>query len=518
MLRRPTARIIAEEEMITVETREQIRRAYFHEHKTMREIARELQCSRTSVQKAIQSAEPAVYTLRVPRPAPVLGPYKLVIEQFLAENERMPRKQRYTGHKIFELLQAQGYAGSEPSVRRYVAQCRQQGQRRAVYLPLEFDPGADAQVDWGEGVAVLSAEPITVQLFVMRLCYSRRTFVMAFPSQRQEAFFEGHVRAFQHFQGVPRRITYDNLKAAVQRIMAGHTRQEQQAFIVFRSHYLFESHFCTPGEGHEKGSVEHSVGYDRRNFMVPIPQVASFEALNAHLLAQCLADDHRHVKGQPTTIGEAWQLERASLQPLPAWEFACCVTRPATLTPYSQVVFETNRYSVPADAPYPHLIIKAYPFRVEILHLDQVLASHPRCYGREQDIFDPLHYLPLLEQRPGAFDHAKPIRRWREGWPSIYEQLLARLRTAGRDGHGVREFVRILRLHREHPADQIEQAIRLALEYGCLHADGVALCLHQLQHPTLPIPSLDLTAQPRLAPVGMQPVDVGSYNQLLTEG
>ena len=305
MLGRPTAQLTAEEEMITVETREQIRRAYFHENKTIRQIARELRCSRTSVQKAIRSAEPAAYTLQVPRPAPVLGPYKPVIEQLLAENERMPRKQRYTGHKIFELLQAQGYAGSEPSVRRYVAQCRQQGQRRAVYLPLEFDPGSDAQVDWGEGLVILAEEPSTVQLFVMRLCYSRRTFVMAFPSQRQEAFFEGHVRAFAHVQGVPRRITYDNLKAAVQRILTGHTRQAQQAFIVFRSHYLFESHFCTPGEGHEKGSVEHSVGFNRRNFMVPIPQVVSFEALNAHLLAQCLADDARQVKGQPTTIGEA---------------------------------------------------------------------------------------------------------------------------------------------------------------------------------------------------------------------
>ena len=504
--------------MITVEAREQIRRAYFHENKTIRQIGRELRCSRKTVYKAIAAAEPSAYTLRVPRSAPVLGPFKSVIEQLLAENEHMPRKQRYTAHKIFEVLQAAGYPGSEPSVRGYVAQCRKAGQRRALYLPLECDPGADAQVDWGEGVASIGEARVTVQLFLMRLCYSRRTFVMAFPSQRQEAFWEGHVRAFQHFQGVPHRITYDNVKAAVQRVLTGHTRQEQQAFIVFRSHSLCESHFCTPGEGHEKGGVEHSVGFDRRNFLVPIPQVASFEALNAQLLAQCLADDQRQVKGQPTTIGEAWRLEQPSLRPLPERDFPCCVTRPATLTPYSQVVFETNHYSVPVDSPYAQLVIKAYPFRVEILHLDRVLASYPRCYGREQELFDPLHYLPLLEQRPGAFEYAKPIRRWRVGWPPIYAQLLARLRAEGREGHGVRECVRILRLHREHPAEQIEQAIGLALEYGCLQADGVALCLHQLQPPTSPVPSLDLTAQPRLAPVGTQPVDVRCYDQLLTEG
>jgi hypothetical protein len=341
---------------------------------------------------------------------------------------------------------------------------------------------------------------------------------MAFPSQRQEAFFEGHVQACAHVQGVPRRITYDHLKAAVERSLTGHTRQEQQALIVLRSHDLFESHFWTPGEGHEQGSVEHSVGCDRRNCMVPSPQVASFEALNAPLLAQGRADDARQVKGQPPTIGEAWRREQPALQPLPQWAFACCITRPATRTPYSQVIFATNRYAVPTDAASPHLPSKASPFRVEILQLDRVLAAHPRGYGREPDLLDPLHDLPLLEQRPGAFDHAQPIRRWRVGWPPIDEPLLARWRADGRDGHGVRECGRLLRWPRDHPAEHVDQAIRLALAYGGRQADGVTLCRPQRQPPTPSLPSLDLTAHPRVAPVGTPPVDVGCDDQLLTEG
>ena len=218
---------------------------------------------------------------------------------------------------------------------------------------------------------------------------------------------------FHHFQGIPQRISYDNLKVAVQRILEGRNRQEQQAFIVFRSHYLFESHFCTPGQGNEKGGVEDGVGFGRRNFLVPLPQVASFAELNALLLAECLADDQRRVDRQPVTIGEAWELEKPLCCHCQPRDLPCCVTRPVHLTPYSQVEFETNRYSVPADKAYRNLVLKAYPFRVDILYLDEVIASHPRCYGREQDIFDPLHYLPLLEQRPGAFEHAKPIRRWR---------------------------------------------------------------------------------------------------------
>ncbi len=251
--------------MISVEKREQIRRAFFVEGKSIRRIAREFRCSSPTVRKAIASAEPEVYTPIMPRPAPVLGPYKAQVDDLLTENERLPRKQRYTSHKIYETLWADGYTSSESGVRGYIAQQRREQKRPKVFLPLEFDPGTDAQADWGEGVAIIAGEWVQVQLFFMRLCYSRRPFVMAFPAQKQEAFFEGHVRAFHHFQGVPHRISYDNLKAAVQHILTGRNRQEQQSFIAFRSHCLFEGHFCTPGQGHEKGGVEHIVGFGRRN-------------------------------------------------------------------------------------------------------------------------------------------------------------------------------------------------------------------------------------------------------------
>jgi len=260
--------------------------------------------------------------------------------------------------------------------------------------------------------------------------------------------------------------------------------------------------------------VEHSVGFGRRNFMVPIPQAASFDDLNAMLLAACLKDDARQVAGQPTPIGVAWEVERPLLLPLPARDFPCCVTRPVCLTPYSQVEFETNRYSVPADRAQPHLVLKAYPFRVDILYLDAVVASHRRCYGKNQDIFNPLHYLPLLEQRPGAFEHAKPLRRWRETWPPIYERLLAKLVAEQSDGRGIREFVRILKLHETYPARLVEQAITQALEYGCLHSDGIALCLRQILHPETAVAALDLTGHP-LSRSTIEAPDLRRYEQLL---
>jgi len=504
--------------MISVDQRAAIRHAYYHEHKSVRQIAGELKCSRKTVDKAIASAEPSPYIRTVPYPSPKLGAFHARIHELLAEQARQPRKQRYTSHRIFEILQAEGYTGSESRIRGYIGQHKRATKRPAVFVPLEFDPGQDAQVDWGEAIAILGGVRQKLQLFVMRLCYSRRTFAMVFPTQRQEAFLLGHVQAFHFFEGVPQRISYDNLTTAIRPIFTGRTRQEQQAFTAFRSHYLFESHFCTPNAGHEKGQVEHGVGYGRRNFLVPLPEADSFETLNQLLLARCQRDDVRQVQGLPESIGSLWKAEQPLLRPLPPRDIACCVTTSVCLTPYSQVVFETNRYSVPVERARAHLVLKAYPFHIEILHQDSIIARHPRCYDRETDVFDPLHYLPLLEQRPGAFDHAKPIRRWREHWPLCYKRLLHRLREQWPDGRGIREFVRILHLHQAHPAQLIEQAIEQALTYGCIHADGVTLCLHQLLHPDHPAAHLDLTDQPHLAQIGTQPLDFGGYDALLTGG
>ncbi len=501
--------------MISVNVRERIRRAYFVENKSIRGIAEELGHSRKTVRKALESSDPSQYILKELRPAPVLGPHKELIDRLLVENRKLPRKQRYTTHKIYEQVKAAGYTGSESGVRSYVAQRRRESKRPAVFIPLEFDPGTDAQVDWGEAIAVIAGQRMSVQLFVMRLNYSRKTFVMAFPSQKQEAFFEGHVCAFHHFEGIASRIAYDNLKAAVQVVLEGHTRKEQERFVIFRSHYLFESHFCTPGQGHEKGGVEHEVGFARRNFMVPIPEVDSFDELNAHLLACCQADDQRQVDGQAVTIGAAWEMEKPFLMGLPEKDFDCCTIKPVSLMPYSQVEFETNRYSVPADILSSKLVLKAYPFRVKILHGNDTLAEHPRSYGRNQEIFDPLHYLPLLEQRPGAFEHAKPIRRWRKQWPAVYEQLLARLKTENRDGNGIREFVHILKLHQKHPTDLVEQAVTQALQFGCTHADGVRLCLHQLLNPGQAVLPLELAGPLQGFQAGGQPVDLRCYERLL---
>lgn len=492
--------------MLTVHDYERIRRAYYIDKKSIRQIGQELRHSYWTVRKALDAPAPEPYQLSEPRAAPVLGPYKA----------HLPRKQRYTSKKIYQLIREAGYQGAESTVRYYVSQQRKRKRRPTLYLPLAFDPGMDAQVDWGEAHAILAGEMRVVHLFVMRLCYSRKCFVMAFPTQRQEAFLWGHVQAFAHFGGVPHRISYDNLKTAVNRLLQGRNRQEQETFTRFRSHYLFDSRFCTPGQAHEKGGVESDVGYVRRNFLVPMPEVAGFDELNHLLLAACREDEQRRVERTDQTIGARWQSEAPHLRPLPKHAFACCSSHELTLNGYGLVHFETNRYSVPADKAQKQLTLRAYPFHIEILAGHEVIATHTRAYGHQQDILEPLHYLPLLAQRPGAFEHAQPMRQWRAQWPPVYESLLAALRRQQPgESQSIRTFLQILQLHQDHAPEQIERAVTQALESGLASLSGVRFCLNRLLDPTPVVSPLDLSARPELVHVGQQPAPLARYNRFL---
>lgn len=505
--------------MITVIDRERIRRAYYIEGKSMRQIERELHHGYWTIRKALDTAEHQPYTLSEPKPAPKLGPYKEKIDKLLSEEAKLPRKQRYTTHKIFKLMEAEGYKGSESYLRRYVGQKRRELKRPAIFIPLHFEPGQAAQVDWGEATVIMNGKKEKVQLFVMRLCYSRRTFVMAFPTQKQEAFFMAHVEAFHHFGGVPHTLIYDNLKTAVKQILKGRNRREQSRFITFRSHYLFESRFCTPGKGHEKGGVEHGVKYVRQNYLVPLPEVRDYAELNNWLRTQCLADDERQVNRQPDTIGIMWEAEKPQMRPLPATDIVAYISREVTMNRYGQVVFETNRYSVPADKAQKQLTLRAYPFRIEILKGTEIIASHKRCYGRQQDILNPLHYLSLLAERPGAFQDAQPMQQWRESWPPLYDELLRQLKQQQSEILAVREFIQILQLHLDYEAKTVQTAIEQAITEGIPHLSGVRFCLNRLLDPTPPTKPLTATAlpQPHLAHLGQAELSLPQYDQLLQQ-
>ena len=467
-----------------MDEKERIRRAYFLQRKSIREITREFHHARRTVRKAIYDPSPPRYTRVAPTAKPVLSSFTATIDKWLEEDLDRPRKQRHTARRIYQrLVEECGFPGGESTVRCYVRQHRP--KKREVYLPLEYDPGSDAQCDFGQAYVIMGDKMEEVELFCLRLCYSSKPFVMAFPHQKQEAFFEGHVAAFDFIGGVPGNIWYDRLSLAVKPLTKGkgHRVEEQEAFIAFRCHYLFQSHFCNPGEAHEKGLVENLVGYARRNFLVPLPKVSSYQGLNELLLERCLREDGRQLKGKDKTIGELWLDEKARLLPLPEHAYPCCKVCTVKPNSLSLVQFETNRYSIPVNITEEKLTLKAFVDRIEISSRDKMVAIHHRSYGHHEDVIDPLHYLPLLRERIQAFPYAKAIRHWH--WPEVFDHYLAALKERYPNGAATREFIRTLEFCSSYPEEEVAQAMDEALSRHAVSFDVVNNLLRQSHYPEL---------------------------------
>ena len=496
--------------MLKVDQKEQIRRAFYIEGKSIRQIAREQHHCRRTIRAAIRDGSSSHYKLSRPRSRPVLGPFVSIVDDWLARDRFSPPKQRHTARRIYHrLVEEHGYTGGESTVRDYVHKHR--FRQSQVFIPLSYEPGKDAQVDFGEAVVIMKGCPVTVQIFVGRLCYSKIPFLVASPNQQREALFEGHDKAFDFFGGVPHAIWYDRMSQAVKKAIPGRRPEEQEAFIAFRSHYLFDSRFCNPREAHEKGLVENLVGYARRNYMVPVPVVGSFRELNDMLRQRCLAEAGRRLRGERVTIGKMWEQERSQLLPLPAHPFPCCRTVPVRPNRFSMVTFQTNRYSVPVECTSKVLLLRAFVDRVEITDGIRVIAIHERCYGREQDVLDVFHYLPLLKRRPGAFDHAKPLKMWAR--PAILDRYLSQLRERLSHRAATMEFLRIIEFCATHPLKKVAIAVEKAMLAGSLGADTVSYMLQTDQMACQPVPEAALASAPACPAV--QSRDLSQYDRFI---
>jgi transposase len=462
--------------MLTVEQKEVIRRDFFIHRKSMRQIARERHISRKTIRKAVYDPGIPVYTRSQPAPKGSIGPFVEVIRQWLQEDKQRPVKQRHTARRIFQRLREEyGYPGSERTVRREVSALR--GAVPDSHVPQTYEPADGGTFDFGEAQVRLGGRETTVHLGCLRLDYSSHYFVCALPSERQEAMFECHLRGFVFLGGVPQRMRYDNLKLAVAKILRGRNREEQSAWVAFRSHFLFESEYVTPGRGQEKGGVENLVGYVRRNFLVPLPEFQDYEALNAYL-ADCATRDARERQRFGRTVDDLWREEQASLRSLPERLPAACVSRPAKVNRRQQVRYACNWYSVPSQYVGQVVTVHAYVFRVEIAWQDQVIASHNRSYGREDEVLDPHHYLPVLLRKPGALARATPILKWQ--LPPVYEVYHRRLRDYREGSGGTREYIRILMLLKDNSLPAVTTAVEQAAALGIYSYDGVRAGLGRL--------------------------------------
>jgi transposase len=494
--------------MFRVEIYGRVRRAVRVEGRSQRAVAREFGLSRETVRKMLAYAVPPGYQRQQPIKRPKLGPWLGVIDAILADDKLRPAKQRHTAKRIFDRLRDEhGFTGGYTIVKDYVR--GEQVRSREMFVPLTHSPG-EAQADFGEALVVIAGVQQKAHYLVMDLPHSDDCFVAAFPAETTEAFLEGHVRAFAYFGGVPTRILYDNTKIAVAKILGGEERQRTRSFSELQSYYLFADKFGRPAKGNDKGKVEGIVGYSRRNFMVPIPCASSWEELNAHLEEQCRKRRQRRLRGHTETIGERFERDQAAMLPLPVAPYEACEKIAARVSSLSLVRYRTNDYSVPTPYGHRQVWVKGYVHEVVIACASEVIARHKRSYEREAVVFDPLHYLALLEQKTRALDQAAPLAGWQ--LPACYLQL-RRLLEARLKKHGSREYVQVLRLLETFDLSELTLAIEDALRLGTISFDAVRhLLLCRIERRP---PRLDMENYPHLPLAQVRTTQAADYMTLL---
>jgi len=470
--------------MLIVETIAKVRRAYFIHNKPIKAICREFGLSRRVVRKVIRSEATEFRYERRRQPLPRIDPWREQLDALLLANAEKPARERLTLIRVFEELRGFGYQGGYDAVRRYARVWRQaRGSTTAhAYVPLSFASGEAYQFDWSHEIVLMNRMPVTVKVAHVRLCHSRMPFVRAYPRESQEMVFDAHARAFEFYRGACTRGIYDNMKTAVETVFVGKDRQFNRRFLQMCGHYLVEPTACTPASGWEKGQVENQVGNLRERLFTPRLRATSYDELNAWLLDRCVgyAKANRHPELTDQTIWQVFEAERAKLVPI-SGRFDGFRATQASVSKTCLVRFDSNKYSVAARAVSQPVEIQAYAERIIIRQDGAIVGEHARCFGRNQTLYDPWHYVPVLARKPGALRNGAPFKDWL--LPASLERVRRRLK--GSDD-GDRQMVKILSAVLSDGLAAVEAACSEALAGGVHSADVVLNILARRRDPGPP--------------------------------
>ena len=485
-----------------------VRQAYYNQDKSIREVSRIYGLHRDTVRKMLRYSVPPGYQRSKPRTSPKLDPFIGTIDAYLRDDKNQPKKQRHTAKRIFDRIRDEhGYKGGYTIVKDYLR--KQRLSSREMFVPLSHAPG-QGQADFGEALAIIDGVKLKVHYFCVDLPQSDDLFVKAYPAETMESFCDGHNSAFSYFGGVPQSMLYDNTKLAVGRIEVNGKRRYTRKFDELLSHYLFEPRFGRPGKGNDKGKVEGLVGYARRNFLVPIPRFKDFVSLNKWLEEQCCKRRCQQLRGHKETVGDRFERDKQAFRPLPQFLYDACDKVHTKVSSLSLVRYKTNDYSVPVAYGYRDVQISAYVYEVVISCGTQEIARHRRSYDRDDFIFNPLHYLPLIERKINSLDQAAPLENW--DLPDEFSTM-RRLMEARMGKKGKREYVQVLRLIETFKLEDVHSALQTALRLSAISFDAVkhlVLC-HVEQRP----PRLDLEQYPYLPHAQVQMTTANQYMELL---
>jgi transposase len=485
----------------------EIRRRVVTGELSLRQACSEYGLNFRTVRKIVRHPEPPPFRAPAPRAKPVLGPFLAIVQQIIDDDHHAPPKQRHTARRIYERLRDEhDYLGCASIVREAVRLYKQ--SQAEVFVPLLHPPG-QAQCDFGRAEVSVAGLRHKAALFVLTLPHSNARFGCLFPRECTESFHEGHARAFTFFDGVPTRISYDNSKIAVVKLTGPHERRLSREFLRLQAHFAFAAFFCRVRQAQEKGHVENGVGYVRRNFLVPVPEADSWGDLNAQLAAACRREFERTGQGRDRATVELLAADRAAFLPLPAELFEARRIEPVTINSLSLGRFDGNDYSVPTAFAYQSLTATGTIDRVRFHRRGAVVAEHARCWGKGQVRFEPLHYLALLERKPGALDYARPLAGW--SLPGVFATLRRRLEEAD-PKRGTRHYIRVLRLLESYDLAAVTAAVERALALAVTDADAVRLLVERARE--RPAAAFDLTGRPQLSAVSVPLPDLTAYSAL----
>ena len=489
----------------------ELRRKIRNQEIPLRQISRESGIHRQTLRKIRDHSQPPGYQRAQPIQKSKIAPYIDRIKAIIEDDKGADHKKQYhTAKKIWEILQSEGFTGGYTIIKDAVREIKKTSKE--VFMPLSQRPG-EAQVDFGQAVVKFGDRLGKIMFFVMSMVHSDALFVMAFPRECTEAFLEAHVRAFDFFGCVPKRISYDNTRIAITKIMTHHKRDYTAEFKRLISHYLFEPYFCNVRRPNEKGIVEGSVKYSRLNFMVPVPQVNDYDELNRFLLECCESDLDRILRGKCSLSKKQLLAEdRIAAIALPDDTFDYRKTTSTFASSVSLARYDTNDYSVPVRWAHHSVTVKASVSFIEAYQQDKRIAKHRRCWGREQQIFDPLHYLELLEHKPGSLDHARPLEDWQlPGCFHTYRKCLETHRE-----NGTKEYIQILLLLKKYSVTQLAEAISKALNSRIYCYDAILQFL--LTPEDYAFTTFSLAGREHLRCVVVNTTNVSAYRSLVSGG
>ncbi len=395
-----------------MEIHEAIRKLHLQENMSQRSIALKLGISRNTVKKYLDGGNlPWERKPYVANGGRIITPtVTAFINQCLDEDDsHNHKKQKHTAKRIYDrLVEELNFEGSYTTIRRIVRELRNKVSE--PFIPLEFDPGEAAQIDFGTAYIYVNKEQIKIKYFCYRLCYSGGIFVKAYYAEKEECFLDGIISAFEFFGGVPKNIIFDNAKVAVKDGYGAHVNKLSSGYTALKAHYAFNVQFCNPSSGNEKGLVENLVGYIRRNTMVPMPRVSNINQLNQLLRKRCLGYKTHKIQGRIQTVGENTITETKAFLPLPKYQYEIAKSLYTTVNSFSTITYETNKYSVPTRYIGKEVLVKVGHSSVTIQYKKEEIACHSRTFKRHQKSYNISHYMEALERKPRAIFNAQPVR------------------------------------------------------------------------------------------------------------